>query len=484
MKKTNILLGGAIAFAALNVGNYAFASDNPFATVPQKTGYYQDVASLIHDGLIDGYTDSDFNAARPMTRYEMAIFTAKAMSKSGSAGAADTQRIQRLMKEFQGELTDLHVKVPGVKAKKADTKAAKGPKIKNMPKNFDISGLMRFRFDDGYSKVHKNKKGDTRSNKFGGADNRTMMWQMFTKFDIGAGWKGEIDFIGGKNYDMDARKPGENTAGYADVNKMFATGPLFGTQARVGLTKNSTVYKQSMVMNTYYTGVALTKAYANKWKSSFAYGKIDHQTDANTKGIYSRSTTDSDLNPKYLGVEMLEFQSGYQAAKNFQFNMGAWHLINRDGTRTEWSEGKIPHAYPNPYIGEVGFQWDVSPKWKIFGHYAQSNVHYTDVTQGSSQNKGYSLTFKYGEAKGAKPHSSQVQLDFIHQERFAGIKSSYDLKNKSGEGERGFILDYRYVPITNVMFDLRWMHYKTIGMSSWDSQSFNNQFRAQLYLYF
>ena len=100
MKKKQIMLGLA-CFAALNVGNYAFASDNPFATVPQSTGYYEDVAALVHDGLIDGYTDADFNKNRPITRYEMAMFTAKAMSKTSSANAADTQKIQKLMKEFQ-----------------------------------------------------------------------------------------------------------------------------------------------------------------------------------------------------------------------------------------------------------------------------------------------------------------------------------------------------------------------------------------------
>jgi len=498
MKKMNILLGGAIAFAALNVGNYAFASDNPFATVPQKTGYYQDVASLIHDGLIDGYTDSDFSATRPMTRYEMAIFTAKAMSKSGSAGAEDTQRIQRLMKEFQSELTDLHVKVPGVKAKQADTKAAKGPKIKRLPNNIDFSGLMRFRFDDGFS---KSRAGKLNKGKYGGPDDRTLTWNLFTKFDIGAGWKGNLEFIGGKNYDSDSRKPGENTTGYAEANKMFATGPLFGTQARIGLTKNSTIYKQSMVMNAYFTGVTLTKAYADKWKSSFAYGKVDHKTGREN----NRSNIDSDLNPQYIGVEMLEFQTAYQASPKLQLNMGAWHLINRDANRntskqyqlntetgdtetiSKVGDGWIGHkgvSYPNPYIGEVGFQWNPTSKWAIFGHYAQSNVHYTRFSDHSKQNKGYSLTFRYGVAKETNPNSSQLQLDLIHQERYAGIKSSYDLKNKTGEGQRGFILDYRYVPLKNIKLDLRWMHYDTIGKSKYSSNEVVNQYRAQIYYYF
>lgn len=150
MQKKKIMLGLAV-FAALNVGNYAFASDNPFATVPQKTGYYQDVASLVHAGLIDGYTDADFNAKHPLTRYEMAVFTAKAMSNAQNADADSTQRIQKLMKEFQSELTDLHVRVPGVKAKKSSSSksSAKGPKVKNLPMNWDVSGLMRFRLDGG-----------------------------------------------------------------------------------------------------------------------------------------------------------------------------------------------------------------------------------------------------------------------------------------------------------------------------------------------
>ena len=46
MKKKQIMLGLA-CFTALNVGNYAFASDNPFATVPQSTGYYEDRKSVV-----------------------------------------------------------------------------------------------------------------------------------------------------------------------------------------------------------------------------------------------------------------------------------------------------------------------------------------------------------------------------------------------------------------------------------------------------
>ena len=298
MQKKKIMLGLAV-FAALNVGNYAFASDNPFATVPQKTGYYQDVASLVHAGLIDGYTDADFNAKHPLTRYEMAVFTAKAMSNAQNADADSTQRIQKLMKEFQSELTDLHVRVPGVKAKKSSSSksSAKGPKVKNLPMNWDVSGLMRFRLDGG-RKDYANGTSKHGADGFGGQKNKQLMWQLFNKFDIGGGWKGELDFIGAKDGNGDKRTTGENTDGYADVNKMFATGPIGKTKWRIGRTKGSFVGAKSMVMGQYYEGGDVSYR-TGKWNLGAAWGKVDYVNNAFTGDPSAINTVTKD--GKYIG---------------------------------------------------------------------------------------------------------------------------------------------------------------------------------------
>lgn len=520
MKKKQIMLGLA-CFAALNAGNYALASDNPFATVPQSTGYYEDVASLVHDGLIDGYTDADFNSKRPLTRYEMAVFTAKAMSKSGSAGAADTQRIQKLMKEFQSELTDMHVKIPGVKAKKADKKAS-GPKlnVKHLPKNFDISGLMRFRNDWGGK--YSDDKGSQRGKEgFGGEKNHQLLWQMFTKFDIGAGWKGEIDFIGAKSGNGDARSTGENTEGYADVNKMFVTGPLPGikSQLRFGHTKGSTLWSDDLIMGQYYTGGAITKKNMGKWDASFAYGKIDFPEERYTgdagrinsanydkksgKTNYyyrdPRGISDSDMNPTGLGVNMYETQVKYNATKAFSLHGAYWHLhadkayVN-DPKTADVAQGIFSSKgrYCNPDIGEIGFHWRAAPKFLVWGNVAMSNMRgskYGYVGKGEGnlkngdQNKAYAMSFRFGNVAPAHPHSYRFQIDLVHMEKNTGIKSSYDLKNKAGNGQRGFLMDYRYVPVTNVMFDFRWMHYKSLGVN-YPKVEHGDQYRVQLYYYF
>ena len=570
MKKKQIMLGLA-CFAALNAGNYALASDNPFATVPQSTGYYEDVASLVHDGLIDGYTDADFNSKRPLTRYEMAVFTAKAMSKSGSAGAADTQRIQKLMKEFQSELTDMHVKIPGVKAKKADKKAS-GPKlnVKHLPDGWDFSGMIRYRLDGGTKKYPDGTK-KSGADGFGGTKNHQVLYQLNNKFKMGGGWTAEVDTIGAYDGDGDYRTTGENTAGWLSANKVFAQGPLFGGRARIGRTKGSFIgIKKSLIMGQYYTGGDYMINVGNKWKVGAAWGNVDYNknswsgdshrinssdsatlikngktakvdastlsasqlanlnslkasklvsfssgdtidntsgkvTITNTSGAditipvyYSkpdRGVSGSDMNPDGLGVSMTQLQAQYQAASNLQFNFSYWHL-HSSGDHTYLNAKKAaqnaaaeaygisnlnkPSTYTDPDIGEISAVWNPTKDLKVQAFYAQSN--YQDPTYGG-QNKAYALTFNLGEAKAAIPHSRMWELDLIHQERYTGIKSAYDLKNKEGEGQHGLILEYRYVPVKNVMFDWRWMHYKAINCKA-ASQYTGNQYRFQLYYYF
>lgn len=578
MKKRNIVLGLAVV-AALNVASFqpASAGSNPFATVPQSTGYYQDVAALVHDGLIDGYADSDFKANRPLTRYEMAVFTAKAMSNSNKANAADTQRIQKLMKAFQSELTDMHVAIPGVKAKNAK-KAEKPAKAKfTVPDGWKLSGMLRYRLDGGTKKNPDGSK-KTGADGFGGAKNHQLLWQYNNKFSMGGGWQAELDLIGARDGNGDSRTTGENTVGYATANKIFAQGPLFGGRARIGKTKGSFIgIKKSLIMGQYYTGGDYMYAVSPKWKIGAAWGNVDYNksvwsgnanqinstdnatllkkgkdakisdvaklsavqkmnlqslinsgavsvtdaggasitnvsaaTDAvtvkNTSGadiavpfVYwkpERGVSGSDMNPDGLGVSMTQFQSSYRPTSNFAVNMSYWHLHAKGGdhyylspknaaaNRTAESYGLTapnkPKYYKDPNIGELNLVWNVSPKVELQAFYAQSDWQ---EKGGGGQNKAYALAAKWGNAVAAKAHSRHFELDLIHQEQYTGIKSSFDLKNKESEGQHGLIAEYRYVPVKNIMFDWRWMHYRAINVSA-DKKYIGNQYRFQLYYYF
>ncbi|MBR3623296.1 MAG: hypothetical protein IKN43_08125 [Selenomonadaceae bacterium] len=177
--------------------------------------------------------------------------------------------------------------------------------------------------------------------------------------------------------------------------------------------------------------------------------------------------------------------------------MGSWwHLTARGGSKTTAEtvdakavDGAIASKtttrdkskYGNPDIGELGFSWDASRKLTVRGMIAQSSWEGTNGTGKLS----YGLSLQWGKVSQNNPHSSRLQLDLLHAGRYGGIKSTYDLKNKAGEGQRGFIVDYRYVPVKNIMLDFRWMHYRTIGRIDAREQMKNaNQYRIQLYYYF
>ena len=192
---------------------------------------------------------------------------------------------------------------------------------------------------------------------------------------------------------------------------------------------------------------------------------------------------------------MTQAQIKYQASKNFSIVGSAWKLHAAGGTKSTavTNDAKAVNGavaaktntrdkskYGDPLIGEIGFQWDASRKLTVRGMYSQSSWEGTNTGKSA-----YGLSFQWGKVSQNNPHSSRLQLDLLHQGRYTGIKSTYDLKNKAGEGQRGFIIDYRYVPVKNIMLDFRWMHYRTMGTPVAKTDMKNaNQYRVQIYYYF
>ncbi len=499
-KKLLLAMACSAAISATAFTGVTEAASNPFAAVPTSSKSYEDVAALVDNGLIYGYKKGQFDKTRPISRMEMAIFTGKAMSAMDRASAADAERINRLIKEYQAELTDLHVQIPGVKAKTdkgGKTTASKDPRIKKIPDNYDFNGLIRLRHDWG-SGNYKNGS----EQEFGGTNNNQILVQFNNKFAINKDWSAEVVFFGAKNSDSDSRNSGENTVGLWDFGRAYLQGPAFGGTVKMGRLKGSNVYGYSMIMGQYFNGITYTKKLGNKWTADLGWGKVDYATNglsdaaANENFRWRRGVSGSDMNPDGLGVNMTQAQVKYQASKDFSVVGSWWHLTARGGNKstaetvdTKAVDGAIASKtttrdkskYGNPDIGEIGFQWDASRKLTVRGMYALSSWEGTRGTGKSA----YGLSFQWGKVNQNNPHSSRLQLDLLHQGRYTGIKSTYDLKNKAGEGQRGFIIDYRYVPVKNIMLDFRWMHYRTMGTPVAKTDMKNaNQYRVQVYFYF
>ncbi len=87
------------------------AQGGPLSDVPEGHWAYDAVAQLVKDGLIKGYPDGQFKGNRPMTRYEAAVLTYRAVDQieaqitAGKAVAqADIDAVKKLLAAFGNEL--------------------------------------------------------------------------------------------------------------------------------------------------------------------------------------------------------------------------------------------------------------------------------------------------------------------------------------------------------------------------------------------
>ena len=117
MKKFFALIAvvALVAFAAP-----AFAA-NPFMDVPMNSWAYDAVGQLAASGIVSGYPDGTFKGNQPITRYEMASVTARALAvvDMEKASKQDVEMLKRLVVEFKDELDAL-----GVQVDKLDSRVA------------------------------------------------------------------------------------------------------------------------------------------------------------------------------------------------------------------------------------------------------------------------------------------------------------------------------------------------------------------------
>lgn len=114
-----IFWGGGTAGATGSEGLAAFSD------VPVNDWAYTAVNKLATDGIIEGYNNSAFQGATPISRYEMAILIARAMTKVEKANATDKEIIKKLGIEYDAELkkigaVDQRIKTVNDKEDKSD----------------------------------------------------------------------------------------------------------------------------------------------------------------------------------------------------------------------------------------------------------------------------------------------------------------------------------------------------------------------------
>lgn len=109
MKKSvlALMVAGMICFS----GVAAEAAINRFSDVPANHWAYSAVNKLVQAGIIDGYGNGTYQGEKTLSRYEMAIIVANAMTKEEKASAENKALIGKLAKEFADDLQALGTRV-------------------------------------------------------------------------------------------------------------------------------------------------------------------------------------------------------------------------------------------------------------------------------------------------------------------------------------------------------------------------------------
>ncbi|MDR3588485.1 MAG: S-layer homology domain-containing protein [Negativicutes bacterium] len=90
------------------------ASAAAFSDLPANHWAYKAVSELAKAGIVQGDGDGTFRGNRTMTRYEMAMIVANAMTKEDQANAEQKALIEKLAAEFKAELQSLDARLTKV----------------------------------------------------------------------------------------------------------------------------------------------------------------------------------------------------------------------------------------------------------------------------------------------------------------------------------------------------------------------------------
>lgn len=123
MKLNKKVFAVVMGLAITASGSVFAATADSFTDVPKDHWSYQALDYLAKEGVIEGMGDSTFQGGRSMTRYEVASIVAKAMQK-GNLGIADSAVLEKLEKEYGGELATLKKQVDENTKQIAENKSA------------------------------------------------------------------------------------------------------------------------------------------------------------------------------------------------------------------------------------------------------------------------------------------------------------------------------------------------------------------------
>lgn len=437
MNKRKLMLGLA-CLAAVNVSAVAEAGANPFACVPFESGLYEDVAALVHDGLIYGYTDSTFDAKHPLSRYEMAIFTGKALTSYQSAGPEDRARITKLATQFRDELAGMGASLPGTQKSRSSRKKTGGESggSKGRIGNVEITGHIEHLWNAERKTYTNETKASSRYKNSTEDKYFDLEVQLNAKANLGGGWTGNVGFYGAKDRGGIVRA-NENIDGHFDITRAYFMGPV-NKRATLEVGRDKSATFKSIAMGEYWNGARWSQRINKNLTLNFTYAKPDYNKKTQISGATYTSST-----YKYKDGQWVENGSNYQktgqslpseatTGGNLPSSYEYTYTKNGDTYKTVYSDPvftytdprSVAQTYVNPGGSSITFEsieanYRFSPKWRMDLGWWQTHAHFLATNPYSSKKTVSDAQNLYNNQEYANTHLGEMRLFYQPTRKWA-----------------------------------------------------------------
>lgn len=458
---TGIMLGtGATGMAA---------EANPHEAVPNTDWSYQAVRQLVDDGLVSGCSDADFLNLKP-TRYDLAVFTAQAISKNEDANAKSKSAMRKLMREYKHELHVLGVEEDAIPAE--PIKTVQKTKAEEQLNRFNIYGWGRIRYDHTLPHHSDSTMALPAGYDTGYKPRATTDAHFNMDFCYNYRLNDNLYFEGESEFNRPLNKGDGHW--YSRMAKMYLRTNYKGVDIFAGRYYPNNAL--SFAYDEKVNGVMLQ--WGKKWRYTVDIGRTEG-SDSNEFWNSARYTAENNFSGTDLNGNDFKTYYKYYTPTVFSIRMhGMWGHTTWGGigfyhvSRGTPAQCQDQHRAVNYLVagmgsglgGKLGSYYTVT--------YSDAEALYYPWLKGHkpTQHLGYQLQLNYGTSDMKKPHSWAVSLMYRHSPMLASYSNTGDW----WKNQEGWRISGEYVPEQNFLVNTYYTRARDI-----DTHSYDNTFRIQ-----
>lgn len=438
MKLNKKVFAVVMGLAITASGSVFAATADSFTDVPKDHWSYQALDYLAKEGVIEGMGDSTFQGGRSMTRYEVASIVAKAMQK-GNLGIADSAVLEKLEKEYGGELATLKQQVDQNTKQIAENK--KGIERVN------LHGFIRTQYD-----YDKNTTAETIDH-----GNDRFYMNLYGDFKVSDNWTARFQSETNRRYN-DGHKRSET--GFSNYGEKTWSGHD-GNFQRIWVDGYFPKSQSWISIGRSWRGLGNQNVLFGNESDGLQFGLPIKGTHLTASGFYMASTWTGNKEALYgigtwgeighrTGINVAFAKSNKSKGDVYSSGqINGYKISNISTIDPVYKENDQPIRRDYGFV--VSGYVDVAKDLRFLADYVKTNADF--------QNKSLGLRLNYRNTDLQKPGTYSLYTRYIRYGANGTIAGD-DEWGSTPFGTKGFILGVKYVPWQNVEWETLYSHQK------------------------